>query len=107
MNERIVTPTEYFVDRFVSLKELRDKLLPRIHGWSWADDAINDLWKLGSISPQSRGMCPNKPPCPARECPHVTRLILSEEYYKWAAEVDARIGSALTAEQVLRRARVR
>ncbi len=106
MMAHIVTPSDYIHPRVVSLKELRDKLMPFIRGWGWADDAINDLWKLGAPDPQA-SLCPCKPPCPVRECPHVRRVLMPRQFAAWWGEVGARIGSALTAEQALRRARVR
>jgi hypothetical protein len=102
---KLVTPNDYITPRTVSLKELRARLLPLIGGWTWADDAINDLWLLGAPDPQAH-MCPqvaegSGKPCPARECPHVKRILLPKQFQKWWAEVAARQGYELSAAQAL------
>ncbi len=83
--------------RTISLKELRDKLLPLYATWPWADDAIVDLWKLGAPDPQAL-VCPqvaegSGPPCRERECPHVKRILLPGQFQKWVHEVEQRQGN--------------
>lgn len=103
---QITTPSDYITPRTVSLKELRARLLPLIGGYKWADDAINDLWLKGAPDPQAH-MCPqvaegSGKPCPARECPHVKRILLPKQFQKWWADVAARQGYELSAAQALR-----
>lgn len=98
---RILTPAELMQPRTVSLKELRATLLPLFAGWSWADDAIVDLWLMGAPDPQA-SVCPqvaegSGPPCPLRECPHVKRVLLAGHFKKWWDEVTARRDQALLA----------
>jgi len=109
MTAKITTPTDLIAPRIVSLKELRDKLLPKVGGWSWAEDALVDLWKLGSPDPQ-HSMCPqvaekSGPPCPMRECPHVKRLLMPRQFQQWWSEVQQRQGWEMTAAQALTKKR--
>lgn len=87
---------DYTTPRMVSLKEMRDKLVPLIGGWKWADDAINDLWLKGAPDPQNC-VCPRRPHCKIRECPHVKRVLLPGQFAKWWKEVAERQGFELEA----------
>jgi hypothetical protein len=103
--KHVVTPTQLMTPRVVSLKELREKLLPFIGGWAWADDALNDLWLKGAPDPNA-SMCPNEPPCPVRQCPHIKRILLPNYFAQWWKEVCKRQGYALTATQAVKRAKL-
>lgn len=110
MTATVARLEDYVVPRTISLKELRDKLLPQIGGWKWAEDAIHDLWKLGAPDPQAY-MCPqvregSGKPCPARECPHVKRVLLPTQFAKWWAEVAARQGRETTAAQAFAKSKL-
>lgn len=88
--------SDFTTPRMVSLKELRDKLMPYVGAYKWADDAINDLWKLGAPDPQAC-ICPRKPKCKDRECPHVKRVLLAGQFAKWWEDVAHRQGHELAA----------
>lgn len=105
MSQNIITPTQLMAPRIVSLAELRDKLLPYISGWAWADDALNDLWLKGAPDP-SASVCPNTPACPTRKCPHIKRVLLPNYFAQWWGEVCARQGYELTAVQVVERSKL-
>ena len=49
---RLVQPRDVG-PRAVTLAELRGVLLPLCAGWSWAEGAILDLWRLGAPTPDS------------------------------------------------------
>jgi hypothetical protein len=70
----------------VTLPELKAALWPFCFGWSWAEDAIQDLWKLGAPVPGSTNM--------------VTRIIYPTQFRKWWAEVQQRMGIATPAEAI-------
>ena len=94
MSDDLVSP------RMVSIAVLRAVLLPKLQGWSWASDAIVDLWKMGAPDPQ-HCVCPKKPRCPELTCPHVKRLLLPRQFAKWWKEVADRQGYELTARMAL------
>jgi hypothetical protein len=71
--------------RLVTLAELRSRLLPLCMGWSWAEDAIHDLWLLGAPIPTG----PNQPE---------TRILLPGQFKKWYGEIQARMGLATSPE---------
>jgi hypothetical protein len=62
--------------RFVTYKELIEKLLPYISGYSWAIDALHDLWTMGAPNPQN----PQE------------RLLLPTQFKKWWDDVCRRMG---------------
>lgn len=104
--DKVMTPNDCLTPRIVSLKELREKLQPAIQGWEWADDALTDLWQQGAPVPQA-SICPTVPPCPARACPHIKRILLPTQFSQWWAEVCQRTGSELSAQQALHLAKIR
>lgn len=64
----------------VSRAQLYRKLAPYCHGWGWATDAIDDLWKLGAPVPRRSSREP------------VKRIILPSQFKKWWREVAERNG---------------
>lgn len=83
--------------RIVSLKELRDKLIPLIGGYAWADAALNDLWLMGAPVPESA-------PCSCRDirqCPHTKRVLLPGQFAKWWKDVADRQGVAFSAAKAM------
>lgn len=89
MPPRILTPSDFLTPRIVTLPELRRTLVPLCNGWTWADDAINDLWLLGAPAPESQ-------PCECtdpRRCEHQKRVLLAAKFRDWLAQVAQRMGS--------------
>lgn len=77
MQSQIVVPQ--MEPRFVTLSELRAKLLPYCFGYKWAEDAIVDLWKKGAPLPVAPGM-------------PETRVLLPKQFAKWWEDVAQRMG---------------
>jgi len=106
--------------RMVSIYELRDKLLPLMAGYPWAEDALMDLWKLGAPDPS-----PHSSPCIlafgpracARQakgsdghvrarcgiygCAREKRVLLPKQFEKWWADVAQRQGREFLANDIL------
>ena len=75
----LVTPSK-LQPKIVTLEELRQALLPFCRGWTWAEDAIHDLWLLGG-------------PCPTHHTDGVERrVLLPTQFAKWWFEVSQRMG---------------
>lgn len=91
--------TDWTKPRMISIKEMRDKLLPLVEGWSWGADAIVDLWKLGAPDPIA-SVCPMIPKCKELECSHVKRVFFPGHFAKWWKEVSDRQGLELNALKV-------
>ena len=73
--------------RLVTWAELHATLLPLCLGWSWAEDAIRDLWLKGAPVPVRAGM-------------PETRILLPRQFMAWFAEVRQRQGMAQTPEGI-------
>ncbi len=65
--------------RIVTFADLQRVLLPYCLGWSWAADAIRDLWLKGAPVPTG----PHEPE---------KRILLPGQFKKWWAEVQQRQG---------------
>lgn len=97
INKVATGEAESMQPRIVSLKELRDKLIPQIGGYGWADDALNDLWLLGAPDPSSR-------PCNCRDirrCTHTKRILLPSQFQKWWKDVAERTGREARAAMAM------
>jgi hypothetical protein len=73
--------------RLVTWADLYATLLPLCLGWSWAEDAIRDLWLKGA-------------PVPVRAGTPETRILLPGQFRQWFAEVRQRQGLAQTPEDM-------
>ncbi len=98
--------------RLVSIYELLVKLKPLMEGYSWAEDALIDLWKMGAPdpSPQARpcpqGTCrleaAGRHKClPKFGCAMEKRVLLPQQFATWWQDVAKRQGLDLTAQQAL------
>ncbi len=86
--------------KIVSYQELRRKLLPYTHGWSWAEDSIRDLWLLGAPAPQDS--CPGGIACESYPiCNHIRRVLIPEMFAKWWAEVGDRQAEEIGAKKIV------
>jgi hypothetical protein len=85
---RLVQPRDVG-PRAVTLAELRGVLLPLCAGWSWAEGAILDLWKLGAPTPDSGPGVPER------------RILLPGQFARWWGEVAARTGREGLPREVL------
>jgi hypothetical protein len=73
--------------RVVSYSELRRALLPFCAGYSWAEDAIRDLWLLGA-------------PAPTHHTDRVERrVLLPTQFAKWWADVANRMALEATPSE--------
>ena len=87
--------------RLVTYKELRRILLPYVRGWSWADDAIWDLWTFGAPVPQDR--CPGDTPCKQYpKCEHIRRILSIAKFAQWYDEVAQRQAKEISIQEMLR-----
>ena len=88
--------------RLVTYKELRRILLPYVRGWSWADDAIWDLWTFGAPVPQDR--CPGDTPCKQYpKCGHIRRILSIAKFALWWDEVSLRQAKEISVAEVLKK----
>ena len=86
--------------RLVSYPELVAKLMPKLLGWKWAQDALRDLWLLGAPVPQDR--CPGNKPCKAYpRCNHIRRVLYPQQFEKWWDEVCQRQSLGIAARTML------
>ena len=107
----LVTNPDLLQPRMVSIYELRLKLLPKMVGIPWAEDALMDLWKMGAPDPS-----PAARPCPAGHCQSrrnsgptcgkwgcrlEKRLLLPTQFAAWWRDVARRQGLELTAGEAL------
>lgn len=86
MTQTILTPSQVEQPRIVSRDELRQVLLRYTFGYKWAEDAIDDLWKLGAPMPQAEGQ-------PER------RILLPGQFAKWWAELAQRMSYPTTGQE--------
>ena len=76
--------------RLISWPELQVVMTPYMHGWSWANDALWDLWTMGAPVPQDK--CPGDAPCRQYpKCNHIRRILLPNYFAKWYEEVRQRM----------------
>jgi len=86
--------------RLVSYPQLVIRLFPLLKGWSWAQDALRDLWLLGAPVPQDH--CPGNVPCKAYpRCNHIRRVLLPAQFKKWWDEVRERQSIEIAAKALL------
>lgn len=90
MSGQILTPDDLSKPKAVSFPHLKEKLGPYTEGFRWGEDAIYDLWLMGTPVPQY-STCPLEPPCKATECTHIKRTLLPSQFRKWWAEVQWRM----------------
>ena len=76
---KIVTPGQTMQPRIVSLSDLKAKLLPLCLGYTWAENAIVDLWTKGAPVPQPVGE-------PER------RILIPTHFSAWWNEIQQRMG---------------
>lgn len=84
-----ITPTNPYPPappRIVTYAQLRKVLLPLCHGWTWAEDAMHDLWKMGAPVPVNP--LPGQRPQDIEE----KRILLPNQFIKWWHEVQQRMG---------------
>ena len=74
--------------RVVSFEELQAVLLPHVASYKWGRETIRDLWLLGAPVPQQSLQATEK------------RVLLPGQFSKWWANVRAKMGLGLTAEQL-------
>lgn len=80
---QILTPSQINQPRLVTIRELRQRLLPLTFGYKWGEDAIHDLWKLGA-------------PVPVNAGEEERRILLPKQFEKWWNDVAARQGHDAT-----------
>lgn len=83
----ILTPTKVMQPRIVSLAELKAKLVPLCLGYTWAENAIVDLWKKGA-------------PVPQPESEPERRILIPMHFAAWWNEIQQRMGISATAPEV-------
>lgn len=98
--------------KMVSIYELREKLLPLIGGYKWAEDALMDLWKLGAPDPSpfsmpcSNGVCwaaaSGEGLCGKFGCRREKRLLMPTQFAVWWTDVSNRQGLELKAVDALK-----
>lgn len=84
---KILNTQTAMTPRIVSLEDLRAVLLPLCFGYSWAENAIVDLWLKGAPVPQDEGQ-------PER------RILIPAYFRQWWGEVQHRMGIPIEAHHV-------
>lgn len=101
--------------RIISMADLRKKLGPLMAGVPWAEDALQDLWRMGAPDPDPRHHpCDRKhygcfrqkvmgmPGCDKHACHRERRVLLPTQFTEWWKQVSERQGIEYTPEQILR-----
>lgn len=100
--------------RMVSMAELRKRLGPVMVGVPWAEDALQDLWRMGAPDPNpSSRPCDRKrlgcwmktrwgmKECEKHACKKEKRLLLPTQFTKWWEQVAERQGLTYTPKQII------
>jgi len=90
-----MTQTTFATPRIVTWADLQRSVLPHIIGYEWAVNALEEIWRLSTPTPESVQAA-------MARVPNVERRILYPSIFaQWWAEVQQRKGIDLPLERVI------
>ena len=85
----------FTVPRIITKRDLDKAVLPHIMGYEWAINALEDLWRMSSPTPESVQAS-------LAGVPYIeTRILYPSLFKQWWADVQQRRGIALPLDSVI------
>lgn len=86
---------DFTVPRVITKADLARAVMPHILGYDWAINAIEDLWRMSTPTPESVQAS-------LKGLPYIETRILHPSLFKqWWADVQQRRGIALPLDQII------
>jgi len=86
---------DFTIPRIITKADLDKAVLPHIMGYEWAVNALEDLWRMSSPTPESLRAA-------MRGIPFIeTRILYPSLFKQWWADVQQRRGITLPLDSVI------